>query len=299
LAPLQHGHQHEGVTRWSFDPLTVAAFVVAAIAYRRAEHTVATAHPRHLVAPARRRSFYAGLVVVAAAIVSPVHAYADEWFVVHMAQHLLLTFVAAPLLVIGAPLSLAVRAASPEHRRRLLRVLNGPVVTLLSHPVVAWAQFAAVMWATHFSGFFESAIENPWLHALEHGLFLGSAALFWWPALGESTGRWRLSHPLRLLYVALAMPQNTFLALAILTAGRVLYPHYRSLADQRQGGGVMWVAGDVVLLVVVLLLAAAWARHEEQTTCRRERLADARDAPAVSRAGVDRPPSPRRAASGS
>jgi putative membrane protein len=290
------GRQHEGVTRWSFDPLTVAALVVAAIAYHRAEHTVATAHPRHLIPASRRRSFYAGLVVVAVAILSPIHAYADERFVVHMAQHLLLTFLAAPLLVIGAPLTLAVRAASPEHRRRLLRVLNGPVVAGLGHPVVAWAQFAVVMWATHFSGFFEAALENTWVHALEHGLFLGSAALFWWPALGESTGRWRLSHPLRLLYVALAMPQNTFLAVAILSAGRVLYPHYGSRADQRQAGGVMWVSGDLALLVVVLLLAAAWARHEERTTRRRERLEDER---ALSRAAADRPPSPRTAASGS
>ena len=289
---MRPGHQHDGVTRWSFDPLTVAALVVAAIAYRRADRTVAAAHPRHLIAAGRRRAFFAGLAVVAAAILSPVHAYADEQFVVHMVQHLLLTFVAAPLLVIGAPLTLAVRAASPERRRQLLRVLNGPVVTALGHPLVAWAQFAVLMWATHFSSFFEAALEHPWLHALEHGLFLGSAALFWWPALGESTGRWRLSHPLRLLYVALAMPQNTFLAVAILSAHRVLYPHYRSLADQRQAGGLMWVAGDVVLLVVVLLLAAAWARHEEQTTRRRERLADER---AVSRATADRPPSPRTA----
>ena len=284
------------MTRWSFDPLTVAVLVVAAIAYHRAEHKVATAHPRHLIPASRRRSFYAGLVAVAVAILSPMHAYADERFVVHMAQHLLLTFLAAPLLVIGAPLTLAVRAASPDHRRRLLRIINGPVVAGLGHPVVAWAQFAVVMWATHFSGFFESALENTWVHALEHGLFLGSAALFWWPALGESTGRWRLSHPLRLLYVALAMPQNTFLAVAILSAGRVLYPHYGSRADQRQAGGVMWVSGDLALLVVVLLLAAAWARHEERTTRRRERLEDER---AVSRAAADRPPSPRTAASGS
>jgi len=284
------------VTRWSFDPLTVAALLVAAIAYRRAEHRVAAAHPRHLFPASRRRSFYAGLGVVAVAILSPVHAYADERFVVHMAQHLLLTIVAAPLLVMGAPLTLAVRAASPEHRRRLLRVLNGPVVTGLGHPVVAWAQFAVVMWATHFSGFFESALESTWVHALEHGLFLGSAALFWWPALGESTGRWRLSHPLRLLYVALAMPQNTFLAVAILSAGQVLYPHYGSRADQRQAAGVMWVSGDLALLVVVLLLAAAWARHEERTTRRRERL---EDDGALSRATVDPPPLPRTAASGS
>ena len=216
-------------------------------------------------------------MAVAVALISPVHAYADERLVVHMGQHLLLTFVAAPLLVLGAPLTLAVRAASPDHRRQLLAILHGRVMAVLGHPLVAWSQFAALMWTIHFSGLFQLATENPLVHAIEHALFLGSAALFWWPALGESNGRQRLGHPLRLLYVALAMPQNTFLALAILSAGGVLYPHYRSRADQRQAGGAMWVAGDIVLLVVVVLLTAAWARQEEVTTRRRERIEDDRE----------------------
>lgn len=254
---------------------------VAAIAYHRAERAVATAHPRHRVARSRCLAFDAGLVVVAAALLSPVHAYTEEHLVVHMAQHLLLTFVAAPLLVLGAPITLATRAASPHHRRRLLAILNGRVVTALGHPLVAWAQFAALMWAIHLSGFFEAAAENTFLHAIEHALFLGSATLFWWPALGEWSGRWRLGHPLRLLYVALAMPQNTFLALVILSSSRVLYPRYPSRAEQRQAGGVMWVAGDLVLLVVVLLLAAAWARNEEVVTRRRERLEDERERASV------------------
>lgn len=280
-----------GVTRWSFDPIAAAGLAVAAVAYARAARSEAIARSRHLVPKTRQAAFFGGLFLVAVAVFSPVHAYSDERFVVHMAQHVLLTLVAAPLLVLGAPLTLAVRAVSPPRRRQLLRALNGRVITALGHPVVAWAQFAVVMWTTHFSGFFQLALENTWVHALEHGLFLGSAALFWWPVLGESTGRWRMSHPLRLLYVALAMPQNTFLALAIVSSDQVLYEHYDSLADQRQAGGLMWVAGDLTLLAVVLLLTAAWARHEERTTSRRERLDDQRErADALSREAADRPP---------
>jgi putative copper resistance protein D len=266
-----------GVTRWSFDPIAAAGLAAAAVAYARAARHVAVAGSRHPVPKRRQAAFFGGLLVVAVAVFSPVHGYADERFVVHMAQHLLLTLVAAPLLVLGAPLTLAVRAVSRPRRRRLLRALNGRVITALGHPLVAWSQFAVVMWATHFSDFFQLALENTWVHALEHGLFLGSATLFWWPVLGESTGRWRMSHPLRLLYVALAMPQNTFLALAIVSSDRVLYAHYDSLSDQRRAGGLMWVAGDLTLLAVVLLLTAAWARHEERSTRRRERFEDERE----------------------
>jgi putative membrane protein len=82
------------------------------------------------------------------------------------------------------------------------------------------------------------------------------------------------------------MPQNTFLALAISSAGSVLYPHYAGggdpLGEQRLAGGIMWVAGDLLLLAAVLLTAAAWARHEE-----RENLA--------SEQAADRLPSPRTA----
>jgi putative copper resistance protein D len=77
------------------------------------------------------------------------------------------------------------------------------------------------------------------------------------------------------LYLAVAMPQNTFLALAIYSAGHPLYPTYARLgrawgqsvlADQRLGGGIMWVAGDLTLLVAVLAVAASWAGHEIDET---------------------------------
>jgi putative copper resistance protein D len=122
------------------------------------------------------------------------------------------------------------------------------------------------------------------IHELEHGLFLATALLFWWPAVALDPAPWRMPHPARALYVFLQMPQNTFLAVVILSATSALYPHYvtvsRSwgptpLVDQAYAAGIMWLAGDAVFLVAVLAILWGWMRAETRDAARADRLADA------------------------
>jgi putative membrane protein len=265
---------------WSLEPMTVAALASAAVAYGWACRVARTLTPRHPVPAGRKWAFFAGLGAVAVALLSPVDTYADVLLSVHMAQHLLLTLVAAPLLLLGQPGTLALRVVSPGRRRRWLRAGHGRALRLASSPVLAWVVFAVAGWVIHFSPLFDAALRSRPVHVAEHVLFLATALLFWWPVVGGAPGRRPLPHPLRLLYLLVAMPQNTFLALAILGASGVLYSHYAEvarpwgpspLADQRQGAGLMWVAGDLILLASVLLVAAAWARHEQRVTERAER----------------------------
>jgi putative copper resistance protein D len=269
---------------WTFEPLTVAALASAALAYGQACRVVRSLTPGHPVPRARRAAFFGGLGVVAVALLSPVDTYATALLSVHMAQHVLLTLVAAPLLLLGRPGDLALRVVSPARRRRWLRVGHGRVARLASSPLLAWTVFAAVGWVVHFSPLFDAALRSQPVHVAEHVLFLATALLFWWPVVGGHPGRRPLPHPVRLLYLGVAMPQNTFLALAVLGADGVLYSHYAELArtwgpsplaDQRQGAGLMWVAGDLILLVSVLLVAGAWAGHERRVTERAERAEDA------------------------
>jgi cytochrome c oxidase assembly factor CtaG len=154
------------------------------------------------------------------------------------------------------------------------------VVHVISFPVVAWVVFAAVNWGWHFSVLYDQALENQALHHLQHAIFLGAALLFRWPVVGVDPSPWRLPHPVRLLYLFLAMPQNSFLGVALMSAPTVLYSHYVTnmrdwglspLDDQALGGVMMWVVGDLAFLSAMLVVVVLWMRHEDRRTERLDR----------------------------
>ena len=259
---------------WSFDPLVAIPLLLTAAAYLWMMAQVNAAHPRTRVPAARPAAFLAGLAVLAIALQSGIEQYDTTLFSVHMVQHVLLTLIAAPLLVLGAPVTLVLRFSRPQFRRRwVLPILHSRILRVLSFPVVAWLLFAATMWGTHFSPLFDAALENPLIHDVEHLLYLGVGLLFWWPVVGLDPGPWRMSYPARILYLFLQMPQNTFLGLVIYMAGEPLYRHYVTtvrtwgptpLADQQVAGGLMWVIGDVIFFIAILGVVAAWMRSEER-----------------------------------
>src|SRR5262249_37485932 len=149
----------------------------------------------------RITSFVSATLVLWAALVPPMDAYADRQFAMHMVQHVLLMLVAAPLLLLGTPLVLARLAAPAPWRRLFARALRPPAIQTLQFPALTWSAFAAVMWGSHNSTLYEAALERPLVHACEHALYLGAALLFWLPVVGAEPSPWRMSHPLRLLYL--------------------------------------------------------------------------------------------------
>lgn len=270
---------------WTFEPAVVLALVLAAWVWLTWVRRVDAGHPANPVPRRRTLTFLAGLAAIAVALLSGIGRYDTTLFSVHMVQHVLLVLVAAPLIVLSAPVTLALRASTPRFRRGvLLPILHSRVVRAISHPVVAWLIFAAVMWAAHFSPLFDAALEDPLIHDLEHGLFLFAGLLFWWPALGVDPAPWRMAPPVRAMYVFLQMPQNTFLAVAISFATVPLYRHYATLgeawlpsalADQQVAGAIMWLAGDAIFLLAVIGLVAVWMRADERGQAREDQRADA------------------------
>ncbi len=262
---------------WTFDPLPIIAILAAAATYLWAVRRVNRAHPANRQPRFRSWLFLGGLAAIGVALLSPIEAYEGLLFSVHMVQHMLLELVAAPLLLAGAPITLALRVASPSVRKTLLAVLQSRVVHIISFPVIAWILFAAVNWGWHFSALYDDALENQALHYFQHATFLGAALLFWWPVIGADPSPWRLPHPVRLLYLFLAMPQNSFLGVALMSASSVLYPHYLTnartwgmtpLDDQALGGVIMWVVGDLAFLGGMMIVVVLWMRHEDRRTAR-------------------------------
>jgi cytochrome c oxidase assembly factor CtaG len=285
---------------WSLNPLVTAGLVATAVLYLQGR--------RRLVAdgvawPARRTAYFiAGLAAIALALLSPIEAYDTALFSVHVVQHMLLTMVAAPLLALGAPITLALRVSRGATRQRLVRALHSPPVRVVGHPIVAWVLFTLTLYGLYFSPVFDLSLRQPLVHDLVHLHFLSVGLLFWWPVVGIDPSRWRMPHIARLLFVFMMVPFHAFLGVAILNSGRVLAPTLASfqrswgptpLADQHAGGAILWGAGDLIALGAVLGILISWASYEEKVVAVREdrRLARERAAGRPIRP-VTRPPAP-------
>jgi putative membrane protein len=281
---------------WRFDPTVVIPVIVAGGVYWWAHRRVSAAHPASRPPAYRLWLWFAGLAAIVLALMSPIEAYDDILLSDHMVQHMLLEFAAAPLLLLGGPITLALRVLPPRPRRGLAGFLHSAPVRWISFPILAWILFAAVNWGWHFSSLYNLALENDTVHYIEHACFLVAALLFWWPVIGVDPSPWRLPHPVRILYLFLALPQNSFLGVAFLTSGHVLYEHYATIVrtwgpapldDQYLAGTLMWVMGDMVFLGAIIGIVWAWMRWEDRRTVRLDARLDAERAAAETEEAIE------------
>jgi cytochrome c oxidase assembly factor CtaG len=219
----------------------------------------------------RSAAFGAGLAVLAAALVG-LDARADAQLSAHMAQHLLLTAVAAPLLVLGAPHVLALRALRGDARAGLAAALGSRAASWLGRPQVAWPLFVAAMLAAHLTPLVGYALAHPLVHALEHALLLMLAVAFWSPVLAAPPAPHRLGPLGRVGYLFATMAPMGAIGAALVSAGAPLFAAYPSVSDQARAGAIMWVGGGLAMLAAVL--ASVWGALAAEE--RRERIREAR-----------------------
>jgi putative membrane protein len=263
---------------WSPDPGALAAIGSAALCYAIADRRARRGRDPTPLKRRHRRAFLGGLAACLVALGPPMEGLAERSFAAHMVQHLVLTMVAAPLLVVAAPVTLALRAWQGIPRRVLLATLRSAPARIVTSPLVAWSLFVVVLWGSHVTGVYDLALRSAAVHALEHVALLGTAALFWMPVLGADPTLARLSPPARILYLFLAMPAMAFLGLALFSAAHVLYPTYgrvegagAALADQRSAGAIMWAGGMVLIVIALTFVALAWMRADEREALRIDR----------------------------
>jgi putative membrane protein len=218
----------------------------------------------------RTAAWFAGLATIGVALLSSLDAHAHTSMHAHMVQHLLLVIVAAPLLVAGAPLALALRT-SVAARPGLVALLRSRVLALALHPAAVVALLTLVMALSHLPAVYDTALDHPALHAGEHLVYLLSALLFWTTVLGVRPLPHRRSTLARMLALLAAMPGMALTGVALMSTAHPAYAHY-ALADQHGAGRLMWVGGTLPMGALVLVLGIAGLNEEE----RRQRSVEAR-----------------------
>jgi putative membrane protein len=229
--------------------------------------------------PARRTlAFMSGLVTVVVSLASGLDVYSDQLASLHMVQHLTLTFVAAPLLAVGAPVTLALGATRGRPRAGLVRVIASAPVSVLTRPVSSWLLFVGVIVGWHLSPLYDLALRHPLLHELEHLLLLTTAVLFWTQVVAVDPLPRRLGPIGRLLYLLAAMPAMSVIGLWLVGSHIVRYTAYVAptralglspLHDQHIAGVIMW-GGDALLGVITLMIACSALLQEERRAAARD-----------------------------
>ena len=209
--------------------------------------------------PARRTaSFLGGLAAVWVAVGSGLAAYDRTSVTLHVIQHVLLMMVAPPLLALGRPLPLAAQAGRRPVQVRLTRLVRGPALSALTHPVTASGLYFGTMWAMLVDRrVYDYLIAHHAAHDAGHGLMLAVGALYWIPLVAPDSSRHRLSHPGRMLLLLVSMP---------LEALPGAWMHYQSspmavintLADTRTAGELLLVAATGACSVWLVTIAVQW-----------------------------------------
>jgi cytochrome c oxidase assembly factor CtaG len=217
---------------------------------------------RQISSPWRPTAFLGGTLALWVAVGSPLAAYDEELLSVHMVQHLLLSVVAAPLLLLGAPAVPLLHGMPWIGLRGVAALLRWPPVRALARffvqPVVCWSVAMAVFTGWHTPAIFDLALRSEHWHAVEHASFVASGLLFWWPVVQPwpSTPTWpRWSIP---LYLFLATLPCDALSAFLAFSDRVVYAGYLSaprhvdltaLQDQERAGALMWLTVTIAYVI--------------------------------------------------
>jgi putative membrane protein len=218
------------------------------------------------VPPGRQIAFMSGLVVMLIALATPLDTIGDQYlFTAHMLQHLLLTLVAAPLLLGGTPAWLL--------RQVLAAMRLTSFVRWARHPIVAFFTFNIIFALAHVPSFYELTLANEALHAVEHLVFVGTAMLMWMPVLSPAPDIAARYPALgQVMYLFLQTVPASLLGALLSSTSSAYYPTYilapritslSPLEDQQLGGLIMWVGSGVYFLIATGVVFFVWASREE------------------------------------
>ncbi|MET3804246.1 putative copper resistance protein D [Nakamurella sp. UYEF19] len=275
---------------WRFDYLLGTAVVIAAGVYLVG--VVRLSRRGVKWPPGRTWAWLLGCLIVLLATSSGLGRYSQTQFSLHMISHMMLGMMAPILLVLGAPVTLALRALPvagrtnpPGVREAIVALVHGRVAKFVTHPLVVLPLFIGSFYAIYFTGLFDIMIDSHFGHLLMSIHFLVVGYLYYWVIIGIDPGPRRLNPMIKLGLLLAALPFHAFFGLALMNSHTLMgSDYYRGLAlpwvgdlisDQRLGGAIAWGATEVPILIVLIALLAQWAKADDRENKRTDRHKDA------------------------
>ena len=243
---------------WPLDPTVYAGLLVLYVGHALLVRNAADARPKHTA------YFLSGLFVLWLALETPIDPISDYYLdSVHMLQHVLLAFVAPPLLLLGLSRGMA---------GRLVRV---PGLRAITEPVPAQVIAAVIMIGWHLPVLYDLTLRNDGVHVLEHVMFIASGVILYWPVIEATSvhARWTMSPGARLVYLLLATLPQDGVALALIFSRVTFYSYYEqvprliagftAVIDQTIAGAVLMVFGKITLGIAAAVIFFRWFGSEQ------------------------------------
>jgi putative membrane protein len=244
---------------WPVDLTVYAGLMVLFLGHALLAGMVTDAQRKHTL------YFGLGLVTLWLALETPIDTISDRYLdSVHMLQHVLLAFVAPPLMLLGLS------------SQMVERVVRAPGVRAITEPVPALVIAGLVMVVWHFPPLYDATLYSGSLHVLEHVMFIVAGLLMYWPML-ESTSahaRWQMSPGAKLLYMLVATLPQDGVALALIFSRVPFYEYYTHaprlvssftpLIDQTLAGAVLMILGKATLAIAAIAVFVRWFGSEQR-----------------------------------
>lgn len=220
-------------------------------------------------------AFGVGIAAVMIAITPPLDSRAARLFSAHMIQHELLVLVGAPLIVAARPIVPWLWALPVRVRTAAGATLQARGATLpwrvFTHPLLAWAVHGLTLWLWHAPALYEAAVTSEAVHALQHAMFFGTSALFWWGLFHGRHGR--VAYGASVAFVFTTMMHSGALGALFAFSSTPSYGVYAhraaaagidAAADQQLAGLYMWIPAGAALTLIGLALLWGWMSESDR-----------------------------------
>lgn len=275
-------------TEWKFDLAWVLVCAFGIALYVAGVIRLARRGDRWPVG--RTVSWVLGMLLLFYTTNGALNAYEQYLFSVHMLGHMMLTMLIPLVLVLGAPVTLALRAVERRTdgswggREWILWAVGTPYSKIITHPAVAAVVFSGSLWVFYFTPIARWAAQEHLGHQWMIIHFLIAGYLFSLSMIGIDPVPYRFPYPLRLVTLFATMASHAFFGVTLMTGdGLLLADWYGAMGrtwgatpheDQSTGGGIAWGIGELPTLALALVVAVQWSRSDAKEQKRKDRAAD-------------------------